>query len=787
MPLLLFCLLLVGAAGVAAGQPAVPASGVVTIGVQADTTFSTFWVRRIPRSEFPLAGALATKRAGVRRGVMSGTPAVDEMPSAGSSLGLWDELSLDFSRIQNHPASGSTSYEGQYGLDALRVLPFGRLKLEARLGDRDDRRYLAKGSLGFAAPGGTRIGVGDAPIQKGGTALQGVTARGFHLDRPLFRTGSSGRLRVGLVAGRTPLHTRNLEESVYPRDLAAGVLQLEGLRKADLSAQAFFVSDRDETNEQNSIRDGGGAALSVAHKSERMTAGASLFRSDYLFQDHARETGTELHLRGRRNQGAWNIGMSFQTTEGTAYRIGSLGSLQPVPQSILEGDLVLRGNSRWSVGVWAGQWKQPPGRVEKTAIDGEFGQEALIGRNRASEGRQWGGRASWKLQRTGTGLSISREERWRDQSTGRQEVIDLAVSVSQRISRGANLSVWWNELRDRRYGPNNYLTGDLTFPIGRGGSVTLQQRTVWQEPVGARLISIAEISSLRLWGDRLSASAQLAQTHEQAGRTFSPIQTMGRFAGHVRLAKGITLSPRYEIRRSGSNEVHSFQLAFIHSASRGPAGVTSVGTDPRGPEPQLLKGVVFEDRNCDGVRQNDEPPVPGVAIVVDGDIRGATPTDSRGHYRTFLSVGRHVLRILPESVPVQYRLEGLGPVEIDIGLDGMVESDFGLVRRVGAIVGRLVQEDPGAPGGSSANGVVGVPNVRVLLNGLDFTYTDADGRFAFRYLPAGSYELCIDPKTVPFGFRVEGGGTRVLKVGTDTGDARVADFVLTRPIQRKVF
>jgi hypothetical protein len=197
---------------------------------------------------------------------------------------------------------------------------------------------------------------------------------------------------------------------------------------------------------------------------------------------------------------------------------------------------------------------------------------------------------------------------------------------------------------------------------------------------------------------------------------------------------------------------------------------------------------VFEDRNHDGLRQDSEPGIPGVVILVDNDPRNPVSCDEDGRYRAVVTPGRHLVRMLPESIPLAYALRGLAPVEVAVAPEGPARCDLQLVRQGGSITGRVLSpRPPGAavPRGFSPEG--GVPGVMVLLNGRDFTYTDGDGYFSFRPIPAGTYDVQVDTASLPFGHVVQDSPRRQVVVGDGMSGEATCEFTIARAVRRTSF
>ena len=88
-----------------------------------------------------------------------------------------------------------------------------------------------------------------------------------------------------------------------------------------------------------------------------------------------------------------------------------------------------------------------------------------------------------------------------------------------------------------------------------------------------------------------------------------------------------------------------------------------VADTPAAPAAALLMGVVFDDRNGNGVHDPDEPGLPGVAVIVESLDRPQTfITDASGAYTTTLDPTA-TARVVPPAGWVTSRLESL-PLDV---------------------------------------------------------------------------------------------------------------------------
>jgi hypothetical protein len=175
----------------------------------------------------------------------------------------------------------------------------------------------------------------------------------------------------------------------------------------------------------------------------------------------------------------------------------------------------------------------------------------------------------------------------------------------------------------------------------------------------------------------------------------------------------------------------------------GPAGPFSgPGRAPYGD----IEGTVFRDANGNGRRDEDEPPIPGIAILLDdGQV---ARTDASGHF-VFHNVveGAHTVRLDLDVLPVAYNPPRDVSRRLQVARLVPAREDFALVP-TGRIRGRVEQELSGGERVAFARAVV-----TILPN--DFsTYTDEQGNFAFENLPPGRYRVRLEEASLPEGATV---------------------------------
>lgn len=179
------------------------------------------------------------------------------------------------------------------------------------------------------------------------------------------------------------------------------------------------------------------------------------------------------------------------------------------------------------------------------------------------------------------------------------------------------------------------------------------------------------------------------------------------------------------------------------------AGFTAVPTGSIG-------DTVWADGNRNGIQDDGETGLAGVTVSLSGAATGEVVTDADGRYQFGgLPAGHYSATVGAGPAGTEPTTPGAVDVALGVGQD-FADADFGfapiVVEPVGSIGDAVWLDDNG--NGWMDGSEVGLPGARVVLTHdgatLD-TVTNADGRYRFDGLDAGSYEVAVDMTTLPAG------------------------------------
>jgi cell division septation protein DedD len=219
-------------------------------------------------------------------------------------------------------------------------------------------------------------------------------------------------------------------------------------------------------------------------------------------------------------------------------------------------------------------------------------------------------------------------------------------------------------------------------------------------------------------------------------------------------------------------------IRLVHTIPTGGVRVPELTADGR---PALdrrrgtgtVAGLVFVDWNADGVRNDDEDTLAGIAVELEGLARATSGT--RGTFEfADVPVGPGMVGVDVSAIPVDYDIPDVPQVEVDIGRNATSTVSFALVP-LGSIAGRVWRD---ANGNSTADeGDEPIDDALVVLDGGQRTELVRGGRFRFDAIRAGEHQLRVLSESLPAGAQILGAPEVGVTVGRDQLDRTVTFLV----------
>ncbi|MFP4031040.1 MAG: SdrD B-like domain-containing protein, partial [Desulfococcaceae bacterium] len=251
----------------------------------------------------------------------------------------------------------------------------------------------------------------------------------------------------------------------------------------------------------------------------------------------------------------------------------------------------------------------------------------------------------------------------------------------------------------------------------------------------------------------------------------------------------------------------SLPTGYVQTAGTDPTAVdvpagsnTNAGDDGYRQQNARIGDFVWNDLNGDGIQDDGEPGISGVTVYLDLNGNGlrdgdepAAVTDADGGYLIGgLPAGTYTARVDSTAVPEGFALSSESDALERTLIPGetRLDADFGYRRIDGGIGDRIwndrngdgVQDadEPGIPGVTAAlvdpgpDGELGTDDDVLLAT----TTTDADGRYLFPDLPAGTYAVLVtDDDNVLENFNLTTGNAPFGPAELAAGENRLdADF-----------
>ncbi len=196
-----------------------------------------------------------------------------------------------------------------------------------------------------------------------------------------------------------------------------------------------------------------------------------------------------------------------------------------------------------------------------------------------------------------------------------------------------------------------------------------------------------------------------------------------------------------------------------------------------------IEGWVFNDANLNRALDPGETGVEGIKVrLEDGS---AVTTDKNGHYLfPAVGAGKHIVSLDAKRIPAAYTFLGSETMGAEVQRRGKSRVDFPFVRGAG-IRGRVLSDPRGT--GKAAPDAKGVADILIVLKPGDLnTYTDSEGNFSFEGVIPRTYEISLDPETLPEYSRITSPPTLPVDL-TAGGEVRGLQFLVNIGERRIIF
>lgn len=248
----------------------------------------------------------------------------------------------------------------------------------------------------------------------------------------------------------------------------------------------------------------------------------------------------------------------------------------------------------------------------------------------------------------------------------------------------------------------------------------------------------AVASSGRIFGPKLdlqaraSAFSNFAADQEAAENT----RFLGSLEARYRVAKNAQITAIYTDDFNGRSDL---SIGLRGTMTFNPPRASRLPDDGRG----VLNGRVFLDRNRDGIRQEDEPGVPGVRVMLIGTRLGLnTTTDG---YFTVQNVrqGLYAVTVSRQSLPLGYLVPESAQPRVTVGSGRRTDVEIPLILS-GQVRGSIFIDD-------NANGAVDPGEKRLEGQWVSLVPKDGGealnihsasfGQYGFESVDPGTYTL----------------------------------------------
>jgi cell division septation protein DedD len=298
----------------------------------------------------------------------------------------------------------------------------------------------------------------------------------------------------------------------------------------------------------------------------------------------------------------------------------------------------------------------------------------------------------------------------------------------------------------------------------------------WQVSGGGQ----AQIPRHDLW---LRAEVSASRSLDVASDSLTPRHVVNvGLSGRLTPRTSLALDTYVDRAPVGISSVGSWasrsMIRLVHTIPTGGVRVPELAADGRAAPDRrrgtgTVAGLVFVDWNADGVRNDDENALPGIAVKFE-DLARAT-SGVRGTFEfADVPVGPGMVGVDVSSIPVDYDVPEVPQVEIDVGRNTTSTVSFALVP-LGSIAGRVWRDANG--NGAADEADEPIDDALIVLDGGQRTELVRGGRFRFDAVRAGEHRLRVLSESLPAGAQVLSASEVGVTVGRDQLDRAVTFLI----------
>lgn len=272
----------------------------------------------------------------------------------------------------------------------------------------------------------------------------------------------------------------------------------------------------------------------------------------------------------------------------------------------------------------------------------------------------------------------------------------------------------------------------------------------------------------------VNADIRYVEEGDTHGKIHQPYLNEDRLEAHA----GMSLSVREDTQLFVDSRIVSTR-STIGSPSRAEFAVTSgirmlLDTGFYIAQKGVVEGVIFNDKNGNGIREAGEPGLMGYEVKAEGS--GSTETNAEGYYR--LKVKEGPVRISAVTqIPEGFYYTTVNWHEMDVLPKSKTTLNFGLAAQF-QVRGRAYVDVN--QNGIFEKGDIPMPKIRVNLSTGQSAVSSPDGFFSLLKIPPGPNKIRVAFESIPAGYRTE---TAVEKqVDGAPGDLLHFDIVL-KPVR----